>query len=271
MFLKLFKHELKATGKVQGILAASALAVSVLGALLLYTMYSKAEGVVVLQVMGVLMLPVLILTLVAYSVASNILLYYRFYKNKFTDEGYLTFTLPVTTNQIIWSAYLNILLWSVLSTVIGVGAIFLLVGAALTGAAGETVGMVEIWKAFWQAITQWTAMMPEMHSFAVLTLVGSVISGLAGMMSILMAITLGCTAAKKHKILASFGIAYGINLALGTLQSTVTMSLTMTVQNAGSTLPLWAGPLFQILLYLALGIGSYLTVYHFIGKKLNLS
>lgn len=43
---------------------------------------------------------------------------YRFYKNIFTDQGYLTNTLPVTPSQIIVSKMLNALLWIIIDLVV---------------------------------------------------------------------------------------------------------------------------------------------------------
>ena len=43
----------------------------------------------------------------------SIMVFSRFYKNLFTDEGYLTFTLPVSRNKIHLAKTLNTVIWSV--------------------------------------------------------------------------------------------------------------------------------------------------------------
>ena len=44
-----------------------------------------------------------------------VLIYVRYYKHLFTDEGYLTFTLPVSRKQIFFSKLVNAGFWMILS------------------------------------------------------------------------------------------------------------------------------------------------------------
>ena len=271
MFLKLFKHELKATAKIQTILAASLLGVSLLEALLLYLVGNIQSNSAAVGILSALTLPVLLISVIAYGMAASILVIYRFYKHKFTDEGYLTFTLPVSTDQLIWSSYLSMLLWGLVVTLVSLGSLVLVVNVLLHIMSEDVLDLFTLMGGAWEEIWSVQYMDSEIRSYLILSIVGGVISMLVGHLSVMMAVCLGAAAAKKLKLLAAFGIGYGISIALSTIQTTVTMSLGTAAGVSGQQLPLWIAPVFQIILYLALGVGSYLTVRCFMGKKLNLN
>ena len=50
----------------------------------------------------------------------------RFYRSTATREGYLTFTLPASTNQILFSKFLVSFLWAVITTAVTLFALFVL-------------------------------------------------------------------------------------------------------------------------------------------------
>lgn len=57
-----------------------------------------------------------ILVLVAVSIVALVMVVLRFYSNLLGDEGYLTHTLPVTTEQLLISKFIVHFIWSLLST-----------------------------------------------------------------------------------------------------------------------------------------------------------
>ena len=122
MFAKLLKYEWKATSKLLGVLSLAALGVGVVGtSVLKILVVSFADGIGdgLEGFIPVILIPAMIMivfALIAYAFGSVIILMYRFYKNKFTDEGYLTFTLPVNSHQIFLSSLLNMLIWLMIIT-----------------------------------------------------------------------------------------------------------------------------------------------------------
>ncbi len=52
---------------------------------------------------------------------------YRFYKSVFTQQGYLTNTLPVTADQLIWGKGLTAVIWEVIDCLWAIVALFVLV------------------------------------------------------------------------------------------------------------------------------------------------
>ena len=59
------------------------------------------------------------------SILAFVLMIYRFYKNLMTDEGYLMFTLPVTTGQLIWSKMIVSAVWLLATAAMDVLSMFI--------------------------------------------------------------------------------------------------------------------------------------------------
>ena len=72
-----------------------------------------------------------ILLLTGITVASSVLILIRFYRTTATTEAYLTFTVPASTGQILWSKLLASVLWEVLSGLVIVLSLFILMLTAI--------------------------------------------------------------------------------------------------------------------------------------------
>lgn len=81
---------------------------------------------------------IFIIACIVTLVATVALCIARFYKNMFTGEGYLSFTLPVTVHQHIWAKLLSAIICALVSVV----AILLACSIVTAGDA-----FVELWKA----------------------------------------------------------------------------------------------------------------------------
>lgn len=112
MLGKLLKHDFKALFRNYGLLF-----IALFGVTFLYKLYLLLPRNIVLEftnsLMGVLYV-VVILGCLFGTVVINIV---RFYKNLVTDEGYLTFTLPVSSRQIVASKLISTLVMDVLMAV----------------------------------------------------------------------------------------------------------------------------------------------------------
>ena len=156
MFAKLLKHEWKSTAGLLGILSLAALGLSVLGTVILrilnnYGDQMSGNGYPLVPVALGTMLFFLAVALIAYAVGSRILLLARFYRNKFTDEGYLTFTLPVNCHQIFLSALLNMVAWSLITGAVTAAVVGIV---ALFGTATEELVNTEVWSGL-QEMLRW--------------------------------------------------------------------------------------------------------------------
>lgn len=281
MFSKLLKHEWRASRGLLGLLSLMALGVGILATVALRVLTSFSEQMmnsdnplVMMALLSIeMILPAAVLTVCIYAVAVLVLLLYRFYKNKFTDEGYLTFTLPVTPTQIYWSSLVNMLIWRLISiaVVVAAGLMVVLIGTAEYGFINMDVlrGMSDVWYGL-------TALLQKLNSRETAALVLYAISGLVSLLSGLMipmaCVTLGASLAKKHKILAAFGLYYGVNVVVGILSSVLMFvpTLMLSIQNNTDYIMVVSAAI-SLLLTAGLTVGGYFTTIGLMKHKLNLA
>lgn len=215
MLNKLIKNEFKATARVflpaYGIFAA--LLVMERLSMVLASSQSKAEGflgmvasmtITIFTVLTVLGLIALLLAPVIYAIV-------RFYKNLLGDEGYLSFTLPVTPGQHLKAKLLAACVWEAVTFLVAAvcGVLFF-----LTVDAGEVRVFFAAAGLFlstgYEAVGAWLILVAALVLFALLSQLA------ANFLSLYNAMSMGQTA-NKHKLLASAGIYIGINMAVSFL------------------------------------------------------
>ncbi len=212
MFRKLFKQEWQATWKPMTILSCG-LVVLCLAYYLAYQLFAAfytdfdptARDNLTLLVS--LCNKGLSLLAFAYLLAIPLLLAWRFYRHKFTDRGYLTFTLPVNARQLYWSHMVNAMLWSFLS----------LVTASLAlGLTKLSLFPPSLWNEIFYFVKD--IVNSDMSAVdllcAFLSILGFLCLWLWTLSFPLVCVTLGCTTAKRHKILASVGYFYALVAAV---------------------------------------------------------
>lgn len=109
MLGKLLKQDFRATARI--ILPVYA-AVPVLGLFTgLITRLCESQSNIWISILGSLVSFVFSLALIAAVVTTVVLMILRFYRNLMTDEGYLMFTLPVSTTELICSKLIVSVVW----------------------------------------------------------------------------------------------------------------------------------------------------------------
>lgn len=123
MLGKLFKHEWIAISKLLVVIHGFILIFAILSRLF----FEVSGGIEVVMAAGsnnitgiiaAMIIFVLVLFIFCAAMFTSVYIAYRFYKNVFTDQGYLTNTLPVTPAQIIISKGLTALLWTIIDLVV---------------------------------------------------------------------------------------------------------------------------------------------------------
>ena len=107
MLKKLLKYDFNAIFKYWWIGALTTLVLSGVGAgcgSILEAEMALPGSVIVFATIGMVLV---VLSIFAFIIFSELLVYVRFYKHLFTDEGYLTFTLPVKRYQILSSKLIS--------------------------------------------------------------------------------------------------------------------------------------------------------------------
>ena len=109
MLGKLLKYELKATSRVFIPLYIAILVVSIVNGLSLNLEILNIQG------LATIILMCLFISLFVITIVVTI---QRFNKNLLKDEGYLMFTLPVSSKHLVLSKYLTSLIWTFLSFIV---------------------------------------------------------------------------------------------------------------------------------------------------------
>lgn len=123
MLGKLFKHEWKAISRLLLIVHGFILIFALLSRIFLEingginaALSDDVNGIV--SLVAALIIFFIILFIFCAAMFTYVYIGYRFYKNIFTEQGYLTNTLPVTPKQIIFSKGLTGLLWIIIDVIV---------------------------------------------------------------------------------------------------------------------------------------------------------
>ena len=228
MFKKLLKYDFKAIWKLWIICAASALGISIIGGISIKLLTDQSLSLpVLLQLVLGFWFFISVITLSAFLIATQILIYVRFYKHLFSDEGYLTFTLPVKRATLYISKTVNAVIWSILSGIVFIVAVLIMLFFATSSVYGNFFGVfAEIGSIFRDAH------LGEILGVAIV-IVDGILFALAatwfGVSLTQFCITVGATIARKHKILAAIGIYYAVNTVVGLITNIASLGLSLTV------------------------------------------
>lgn len=284
MFAKLLKHEWRATRGVIGLLCViiliSGLTIGCVSHFMVRTELRQGADVVpdgfgvavMTEESGIsdttLVICVLLMTAGIIAVAvcvagSCFFVVYRFYKRCFTDEGYLTFTLPVSNHQILLSSILNCILNELLTVLAAVGAVVIAVAVFLP-AVSQQIIWADVWVSWadaWQQLRE--SFWKNADVFALMGF-SSIVGAFSDLILLMLSVTIGALIARKHKILAAVGVYYGI----GMVRSFVMSMLMLNATTTGDVNRLLASPGIMGLL---LSVCGYFGMHWLISKKLNLN
>lgn len=138
MLNKLLKYEFKATARWFLPLYIALIVLTLLNKL---TMIVELPEIAVFTVLEVLLMVFYVMIIIFTSIATLILLLVRFYKNLYTDEGYLTHTLPVKPSMHLNCKLLSGFIWNVASGVVQIISLFILfAGEGLFSELAEVFG-----------------------------------------------------------------------------------------------------------------------------------
>lgn len=271
MFGKLLKHELKSSAPIMLILIGIIFGFGVTGAVGLRLLTSGIEAIVFDPSTAWLLLPGIILFYAAYIgiivcvAASQYIQLFRFYGSRFTDRGYLTFTLPVSVHSNFLSATLNMLIWFVITYGVFLFALFAMFFGGLSGLEDFTLdsflyGMQYAWQD-----------MPPAVGLAILFIL--FVSPVYTVVLNMTAVVTACSIFKRMKILGIIGFLYVFSMIFSVVIGAIMMMCTIPAAVAGNDpMPMMAiayGAVGVIMVLVSVG-GYFLSTY-LMKKKLNLA
>lgn len=217
------------------------------------------------------LVPTYFFLMIGLVVASEIFLIVRFYKNLFTDEAYLTHTLPVKPWQLITSKLIS-------CTVLTFSGFFVILLCALLLISGDIFSIL-------------ADKMPEIIS-TIETVIGIpilpliicgflflIISEIAGLLLYFAAIALGQVLIPKHKIIGAFTAYIIFYIAMQVITSIPTFAFTfsqMPMLLSATDEMLFVTRFYHFIFFLSLGISLLSSVVFFfitnliLKKRLNL-
>ena len=288
MLKKCLKYDFRSVFRLWWIMAVSMLGAAVVGGLGIRFFSQCAsspdvpEGLFVLSTFAMIGSIFCLMAMVMGMTVSFILVFWRMYTHFYTDEGYLTFTLPVKRSTLYLSkVIMGTLLQFATILVLILGILFVVLVAPPTE-SGEFFLDFEAFRAIgeffanaWEACGAWVILwVPTV--LAILLLLGLFQSGL-----IYLCITIGAVVAKRHKLIAAIGIYYGVNMAVGLvgeiiliLMAAGIVAILLTALMAGGAI---MGLTVTALLFIvALALAVLSAILHFmtvnkLERKLNLA
>lgn len=275
MLRKLYKYDLKSVSLLLVILHAVLLVYTVIGRIGIF-IAERAQAFVFPEasrlwgIAGAFYIVGFILFILAIVIATVVYLAVRIQKNLFSDEGYLTHTLPVKPTQILWSKVFVIWTWSVIDFICVMISVFTLITYKDT--------LPEILKG---ASTFFGTLF---GNFGFTNWLEEVITLLAGLsqyfgfypLLLLFAMCLG-NLFKSHKIMGTLLSFFGLNIVLSFLSTMITfiipgLSPFMQANLTQDNLSVYSGRLmiFTLVWNILFSAIFFVGSRYILTKKLNL-
>lgn len=232
-----------------------------------------------LQIISILVIFAYLFCVAAASFSITLCTAIRFYKNLFTDEGYLMFTLPVTPAKLLLSKGLVAALWRIISIALMMLSIFLI---AFTGfiCIGE-MSYVEFFKdfaEFFVNLFDWQTIQEYINVPVPLLILWLLLLGTASLISkILFIYTCICLGQlfQKHKVGGSILCYFGLRFITQFFRQLFTQLLSEQIyslyyiEEIGTGA--WLSIMFISLLFMwGICVGMYCLCIYLMTKKLNL-
>lgn len=233
MLRKVLKYDLGAIWKIWLILSVTSVVLGAVGGVCMRLVENPELNFAFFPIV-ILGLILSFIGIIAYIVITSILIIVRYYNNFFTDEAYLTFTLPVKRSTLFDSKILTAFIFNTASALVFTVSLCLMM-LIWPGADGSPMLFY-----FVQDIKDTLDIFSHMVdnkivvwaiAYSVVFVILMLASFIYSTMAIFACITFGGTVAKKHKILMSIAVYYGLNMALEVV-SLITSSLFSVVVQA---------------------------------------
>lgn len=162
--------------------------------------------------------------------ATFVIVLYRLYSNFFTDQGYLTFTLPVKASELLWSKLIAGLIWLMISAIV-VFFGMVVIGA---GSSGFVYGLdIDDSIPYWVLSVSSNWYTGDSNNFfsVFFGIIGSILSITAALITAYMGFTLGSVWAGKHKLACGIALFVGIYCGIGIISSVPDVIITISLSD----------------------------------------
>lgn len=274
MLGKLLKHEWKAVWKIPVLLIGILLAAAVMAGFTFHLPIWDSEWVG-LPLSGVMMIITFYVAIIGVSLGITIYFAVRYYKNMFTDEGYLTNTLPVSSHQLLLSKVITMFSWDIISILAIAASVAIFMGmiilAFMEPGDGKTI-VDGFWELFDMSIWD-SPYMQEFEGFCVSMIVMVLASAFSNTMTIVASVTIG-QMVRRHRILGAFGAYFAIGTVMQIISTVILFPyMISTFDNIYIETPfplMTAMYLIISAVSVIIGVGLYFLSEYLIRKQLEL-
>lgn len=139
MLGKLIKHEFRATGRIMLPLLGAVLVLSPLAGLVIRGFdRERFEGF--FKFLGGIFVGIFFMAVAAICITAFVIMIRRFYSNLLQDEGYLMFTLPVSTHALIFSKLIVSFVWFVVAAIASI--LFIVIVVLISFASSDFTNFI---------------------------------------------------------------------------------------------------------------------------------
>lgn len=277
MLKKVLKYDLKYVFKYWWIGAVVCFALAIVGGfgIKIEEMSYVKELPVAVELFAGLATVLSVLGFFAFSMFAEVLVIIRMYKNFYTDEGYLTFTLPAKRSTLLASKLLTGYITTVVTILTSAINLFVMICIPFYKDIFSWETYIEIRDAVQELVKELGVKYIVIYLIELLAIIALVI--LFSMLVIFVCMSIGSLIAKKGKILASFALYYAFT-NVGTSVLFIYMTVVATPlaswfmdMNEGQMKLVFA-LIFGLALCFILMLNAilYTIQYRLLDKKLNL-
>lgn len=272
MLGKLFKQDMKATGRYVGLIfMATAIATAL--ATVLWAINNIWDNPIYKGISTPFIILLWIMIGCIVFLGTSFIIYFRFYNTMVGEEGYLTHTLPVTIKQLLISKLGTGVVYSIIKVVVLILLVILFIG--ITVLTNDQLSFDDIRTGINALFSSVSSDVGSVQGGLILFEFG-IMALVATIQSILMAflaIALGQTA-KSHKVLASIGMYVLVNIVVQTITQIIAVVIIIfaAISDNISAFEVWVennlSTYFHIINLTSIVIGLGIsTIYYFITKK----
>lgn len=270
MLGKLYKYDMKGIGRILlplsvGITISSFFATVTLKFIVCFVNGELPEAIrgTVFVVMGAIFIGISVLALLAYPALSLYMAFMHYYRNFFTDEGYLTFTLPVRTSKLLLSKFLAVITTAATAACVTLLNLFMIVffGTSPTEFFNIDVFVTDDLLAFFGNLD-----IDVVESLAYAF--NGLSQGIFSIIVVFLSITVGSIMAKKHKIVSSIAAYYVITTVTSLVMSFFSSFLDFDVDSFDVAVVSMMS--VNSVIYLGFAVAAYVVTHYLLTNKLNL-
>ncbi len=264
MFSKLLKHDCRAVFKHWWIAAVSSVLFAILEGVctsILDVSYTTHTGI---QAVASILLAFSEIALVFFPTLAALLMFIRFRKHFFSDEGYLTFTLPVSKGALLGSKFLTAMIFAAASIIL-LEIDVIIIGSISEGSLIEVFEeCVDLIKIIYKPYDFETICIGILVNLILIAAIATFIS------FFFLCITLANMLVKKRRVLLGIGLFYGTLIALTIFFRIFATSGALDVLHFKTSLQDILGVVLILVTIVIFGAGFYLLNLYLLDKKLNL-